>query len=265
MHLKVFRFLRLISQGGISGLFAFKVMPSTLLDLFDKTGFVLRNRPLSLSLPGYKNLIWYRYASSDIWTIRQIFIENEYKPLNDIKDVRTIIDLGANAGYSAVYFLNRYSKAKLIAVEPDPDNLAVCRKNLESFADRSMIIDSGIWSHRTGLKLVKHGFGNEWSTQVQECRVDDQPDLMAIDLRSIIEDSEFDQVDILKIDIEGTEKIIFAEGYQPWLDRVKNLAIEIHSDEDKAVFHQAMNEYSYDLTYCGELTICKNISRRLVS
>jgi hypothetical protein len=43
-------------------------------------------------------------GSSDLHVFRQIFVEREYGCLDDLADVRLIIDCGANAGYSSGSF-----------------------------------------------------------------------------------------------------------------------------------------------------------------
>jgi hypothetical protein len=61
-------------------------------------------------------------------------------------------------------------------------------------------------------------------------------------------------VDLLKVDIEGAEKTVFLSA--PWLDLVKNIVIELHGDEERRVFLNAIDGRGYAVTECGELTVC---------
>jgi hypothetical protein len=60
------------------------------------------------------------------------------------------------------------------------------------------------------------------------------------------------------VDIEGAEAAIFA-GDHEWLGDVKNIAIELHGEDCKRSFFEAMGRYRYDLSTSGELTVCRNI------
>jgi FkbM family methyltransferase len=179
-----------------------------------------------------------------------------------VRAPRLIVDCGANAGYSSVYFLNQYPDAHIIAIEPDLDNVAMCHRNLSAFGERAKIIQAGVWSHPAALKITGKEFGQEWSLQVSECEPGESADVMATDLSTVLRESGFAEIDVLKIDIESSEKVVFSKNYEGWLTRVKHLAIEIHDEIDRETFFQAMSAYNYDLTYCGELTICTNIVAR---
>src|SRR5688572_10069177 len=66
-----------------------------------------------------------RANTSDRDVFDQIFLNREYRCLDDVREARLIIDCGAYVGYSASYLLTRFSNAYLIAVEPDPENFAI--------------------------------------------------------------------------------------------------------------------------------------------
>jgi FkbM family methyltransferase len=263
LQLKTFRLTRLTKRMSLMGILAIKSLPDTVLSVLERVQIKIRNRQFPVDLKGYTHPIWLRYKSSDQWAIRKIFIEDEYLPLEKVVSVpKLIIDCGANAGYSSVYFLNRYRSAQVIAIEPDADNIAMCRRNLSAFGDRATIIQAGVWSHPADLKITGKEFGQEWSLQVSECEAHEVPDVTATDLSTVLQQSGFSEIDILKIDIEGSEKVVFAKNYEGWLSKVKNLAIEIHDEVDRATFFKAMSAYTYDLAYCGELTICTNIASK---
>ena len=75
--------------------------------------------------------------SSDRGVLRQIFTNREYESVQ-LTNPLTIIDLGANVGYSSAYFLSRYAEAKVISIEPDPSNFRLLQQNLAPYATRSL-------------------------------------------------------------------------------------------------------------------------------
>jgi methyltransferase FkbM-like protein len=108
----------------------------------------------------------------------------------------------------------------------------------------------------------KYRDGQEWASQVRECVEGETTDVSATDLLTLMDNAGLTEVDLLKIDIEGAERVIFANECQAWLDRVHNLAIELHDEECTSIFFDALTSYSYDLSRSGELTICRNLRRK---
>ncbi len=111
---------------------------------------------------------------------------------------------------------------------------------------------------RTGRHFaVLHAGGNEWGVQVRAARQGEVGGIEAIDLPSL----GLDHIDILKIDIEGSEANLFGEGTDRWLPRVSNIAIELHGAECERRFNTTMASYHYALSHSGELTICQGIAK----
>jgi len=172
------------------------------------------------------------------------------------------MDCGAYVGYSASYFLNKYPSVNLIAIEPDPENFNICKKNLLPYKDRVNIVQAALWSHQTGL-IVYHenpSEGCEWGMKVRECKENESSCVNAFRIDDLLSKSNFDQIDILKIDIEKAEKVIFSINYEKWLHNVRNIVIELHDEESEEIFFKALASFSYTLSQSGELTVCKNIS-----
>ncbi|MEP0885056.1 FkbM family methyltransferase [Trichocoleus sp. ST-U3] len=232
-----------------------------LLYLLSRLGIDVASKQFCISLKGYKHPLLIRYGTSDIHVLHQIFVEQEYSCLTDVVSPKLIIDCGANVGYSSAYFLNKYPEAHVIAVEPDSSNFEVCRKNLLPYGHRVSLIHAGVWFREVGLKLIKGHYRDcrEWTVQVRECEPQDEPDIHAVDIGSLLSKSNFEYIDILKVDIERSELVVFSENYEDWLSRVKNIVIELHDEECEKVFFKAVDRYKYDLSSCGELTVCKGM------
>lgn len=179
----------------------YRRLPKPIISILSQFGFNPKNKDVSLNIKGYDHPIWARYQSSDIDVLYQIFGEKEYSTLDSLPDCKLIIDCGANVGYSSIYLLNKYPDAHVIAVEPDEGNFQVCQKNLEPYSDRVTLVNSAIWSHETELVISNYGKGREWSTQVKECQENQQPDIIATDIQSLLKKHGSKSIDLLKIDI----------------------------------------------------------------
>jgi len=202
--------------------------------------------------------------SSDADVFGPIFLAEEYGELLDFQP-SFIVDLGANIGLSSAWFLSRFPKAKVLAVEPDPDNFALCRKNLAMFGDRAQTLLGAAWSQRMKLSLVRGSFrdGREWASQVAE-RADSDAcvEVEGWDIPSMLSLTDAKMVDLLKVDIEKGELELFSKGCEAWLPFVRAICIELHGKECEEMFFAALRSFDFDLSHSGELTICKNLRLR---
>ena len=103
-----------------------------LSDLRARMG-VSKGSLLKLTIKNAQYPLFLRIGSSDREVLAQIFIEKEYEPIA-AGSPKTILDLGANVGYSSAYFMTNYPEASVLAVEPDAGNYAMCRRNLDLMA-----------------------------------------------------------------------------------------------------------------------------------
>jgi FkbM family methyltransferase len=202
--------------------------------------------------------------SSDLDVFRQIFLGEEYACLRDISSPTMILDLGANVGYSSAYLLSSFPTAFVFAVEPDPANFEILRKNLAQYGERAKVLRGAVWSHDSRLKVSRKTFGDgrEWATQVV-ARQDDE-DVEGVDgfgVLSLLRLANAESVDLLKIDIERSELELFNCAARSWLPRIKNICIELHGDDCRKAFMTALQGFDFDMGTSGELTICRNLRR----
>lgn len=211
-------------------------------------GVLLKLHPANLLHP-----IELRINSTDPDVYQQVLVEEEYAVVTDER-VKVIVDCGANVGYTSAYLLSRFRDAHVVAIEPFPANAEVCRRNLAPYGRRATVIEAAVWSHN-GRLVLDHAGGNEWGVRVRTARAGEVGEIEAIDLPSL----GLNRIDLLKIDIEGSEAALFAHGTDRWLPRVSNIAIELHDIECEERFCDAMASYHYTLSHSGELTICRQI------
>jgi FkbM family methyltransferase len=257
------RLFELIRKIGFAGAIGYAVKLRTLAALQwlgrDSKGKRILLRTRDAHYPVYA-----RQLTSDLEVFEQIFVHKEYSSLDDINNPKVIVDCGAYVGYSTVYFLNKFPDSTVVAVEADRENFLLSELNLAPYEKRVTLLHSAIWSRSGGLVVVRGRYrdGKEWANQVRECISGETADVTAIDLLSLMDKAGLNEVDLLKIDIEGAEQVIFTADCEPWLDRVRNIAIELHDSECRSVFFAALSQYDYDLFRSGELTICRNLTRK---
>ena len=213
------------------------------------------------TIPGSDIPVCARLGTSDAQVYNDIFVNRQYDDLVLSYEPRLIIDCGANVGYASASFLTRYPTAHVIAIEPEPGNFEICRRNLAPYEHRVSLFQCAVWSHDAGLKIDRgYRDGAEWSVQVRECRPGEAPDIEARSIGDILHNAAVPEIDILKMDIERSEAEVFARGYEPWLKSVKNIMIELHDEECRKVFFAAMRDYNFESFESGETVICKSIT-----
>jgi FkbM family methyltransferase len=212
-------------------------------------------RPVSLYSKYAKFPLRFRPQTSDHSVFFQIFVHREYRCLDNARDVNLIIDCGANVGYTSAYLLSRFPTARLIAIEPDPENYDMLQANLAPYG-RYRAIRSAIWSHPAELVISGKELGGEWSRQVKPAGSADPATIPAIDIGTLLEESGSERISILKIDIEGAEAEVFSADCDGWLKRVDNLVIELHGEAAAKTFAAATANENFTASQCGELTVC---------
>ena len=72
----------------------------------------------------------------------------------------------------------------------------------------------------------------------------------------LLAESGFDEIDLLKVDIEGAEKEVFgAPDVDEWLPKVKVLTIELHDRMKRGCsyeFFKAVSKYKWFFAFRGE-------------
>jgi FkbM family methyltransferase len=169
-----------------------------------------------------------RKRTTDWSTYRQVFMRQDWR-FKDAAPPRTIIDLGANVGYASVWYHVTYPEARIVAIEPDAGNAAAARVNialgLRNGADITLE-QTAIWHTDSWLK-IRNPTGKASGLQVHEAGPTEPGAFRATTVGSIMDRHAMDLVDLVKIDIETSERYLFAENTE-WLDRVNCLGIEFH-------------------------------------
>lgn len=207
-----------------------------------------------------------RPDTSDSASFRQIFIEEELAPINLPSDA-LILDCGAYVGYSSFYLLSKFPSSRVLAVEPDRANFRVLRQNLSPFSSRTKLHYGGVWDRNLAPLVRSHAFrdGREWSRTFEPATLATSGSLLGITIRTLINVfSPLQPIDLLKMDIEGAETLIFSSSSSAsndlsWLDRINTIAIELHDDSPHGpatpVFLAAVKDRGFELSRSGELTI----------
>lgn len=214
----------------------------------------------SITAHKYKAPFHLRPNTSDYYTFDQVFLRDQYH-INIPFSPKTIIDAGANIGLAAVYFSHRYPNASIIAIEPSKENFEQVKKNIEQYPQIKAIC-SGVWNRDVHLAIINtEGVKNAF--MVAETTPDNPNAVSAISIETIMRNEGWYTIDILKMDIEGSEKEVFESSYEYWLPKTRMLIIELHDNmkngTSKSLF-AAISKYDFSFDMRDENLIFTNTS-----
>ena len=168
-----------------------------------------------------------RKNSTDFKVFRSVIVFGQYNISRiNTSNVKTIIDLGSNIGFSVLHFKAKFPDAHIIAVEPEKHNYDQLVKNVQEFNNIDCL-HNAIWYTQKNLGIFDSGLG-EYGFRVVDGNQKLVGSVDAITMDDIVARYNVQTIDILKIDIEGAEKELFTHNHESWLPKVRCIVIELH-------------------------------------
>jgi FkbM family methyltransferase len=216
----------------------------------------------SIRIPGIKFPITMRSLKSDKISFKEIFMKREYDiTLPPETNPKIIIDGGANIGFTSVFFANQYPQARIFTIEPDENNFQLVLQNVKPYPNITPV-KSALWYKEELINVVDKGYG-ERGFMIEKNETSNS--LQATSIHQLMKKYSLTQIDILKMDIEGSEKEVFSVGYENWLPLTKCLVIELHDRMKPGCSHavfSAITKYDFSFSIKGENLVFINNSLR---
>jgi FkbM family methyltransferase len=177
----------------------------------------------------------------DPMSLKEMFVDEAYKVpgfLPDKDDV--VIDVGANMGDSALWWWKNFG-SKVIAFEPLPYVYRILEENVK-------INGADVETHNIAI-----GDGNQ-------IKGDTDGNMFSINGNKIIEtkrldDFNFENVNLLKIDVEGFECEVL-KGSLKTINKFKpRIIIETHSKKLRSICHSILSSQGYELRVEGRTIV----------
>ena len=184
--------------------------------------------PRQVYLRGFGRSFTYRgYADKGV-------MSHFYRPGYRIVDTRqrsikVIIDAGANIGDETVRFRYFYPQAKIIAIEAESNNFRILQSNFKNDCN-TFCINSGLWWRSAKLEVVQSNHNEGFSVQ-EIPEFSSKSGIPALSMSDIINRYDLTDIDILKLDIEGTEFELFSRGTHSWIAAVGAFIVECADHE----------------------------------
>jgi len=182
----------------------------------------------SVQLRDLPSPVYVRRGTSDFLVLRDIFEDGEYEEVKlfELPADSNTLDLGGNIGMSVLYFSGLCPKSQLIGVEPDPDNFAMMQRNCESLtaSKRAMLVQAFVAANDGEAGIDRSD--DAWGFKKTEGPVSGEK-VACVSIPSLLARAKWDHIDLMKCDVEGTEKELFADC-TAWIFKVKHLIVETH-------------------------------------
>lgn len=161
-----------------------------------------------------------REPSTDLHIINENHENNCYGLVPNAK-VRNVVDAGGNIGIFTIRAAKTFPQASIVTVEPDAANVAVMKANCELHGVKLTLCQKALYSHSNGVRFI--------SCQNALSCVDPASDTImpSISLEDLLADMPC--VDILKLDIEGSEIPALLETRQEVLRKISVIVGEYHN------------------------------------
>jgi FkbM family methyltransferase len=171
----------------------------------------------------------YRLNRGDLQSIREVFLQESYR-LPFCLQPRSLVDLGANIGITSIWFSQHYPIEKIIAIEPNPNNADILRRNLLNNKINARVIEAAIGSTDGSIVFHLSGDSNQGTileTDEQNNRSGEMEVKMISMATVLAELDSSEEIDLVKMDIEGGEEELLSANLS-WLSRTKAMIAELH-------------------------------------
>ncbi len=184
-----------------------------------------QKRPFRCRLQGGAEISIRPKPSHDYQTACEIFSDRIYDCDLDPGSVRHIVDLGGNVGYSCLFWCEKYPNASVLTFEPHPTHCRLLQWHLDKngYANRIKLVAAAAGA-RAGIANFTDE--DDGSAIVQD-GVTGSMRVPVVDVFEAVSDAP---IDILKMDIEGSEYAILADPrFEALAARTECVLLEWHA------------------------------------
>jgi FkbM family methyltransferase len=159
--------------------------------------------------------------------LEEIGLQDEYRPADAIP-AETIVDLGASVGLATLRLLSSHPNARVVAVEADPVLIPRLRENVSGLP--VTVVHAAI-AAGAGERRFYRSDMDSWGNSLENTSSRQTPvTVPTVSLTELLDGHDIDEVDLLKLDVEGAEWEIFDGPVDP---RVAAIVGEVHGREEK--------------------------------
>ena len=147
----------------------------------------------------------------------------------------TIVDLGANNGFSCLYWRVRFPEASIYGIEMDPSNVELCRQLFKVNRLKGCFVQQAVGAYDGSITYRPHA-SHTRNRLTDLCDNsyeygDETVEVSCQTLATVLPSLGISSVDLLKVDIEGAEQFLL-DSIQEWTHLVQSMLLELHHNID---------------------------------
>lgn len=179
-------------------------------------------------------------------------IMSAYQSILNKGQIPILIDAGANIGAASIWFSRLFPRAHILAIEPDADNVELCRMNTGDLPNVKVI--AAAVGSTSGHVSLNNPTKRAWSVETIR---DDGGNVTVLTVAEIVSQVKGSpKLFLVKIDIEGFEDDLFAKNTE-WVNETDVLIVEPHDWKypgkgTSRNLQKVMAERDFELLISGE-------------
>jgi FkbM family methyltransferase len=203
----------------------------------------LYQKQVNLRLRIHGELFSFQMRYGDIFVLGEILHEKQYALQSQLPPRPVIVDAGANIGTSAMWFLGCYPDATLHAFEPASGNYRLLAENF-AHVEGARIFQAALGKRAAEMTLYHAGSTGEHSLMSSGIGEEEER-VPVVTLASHMEAENLDRIDLLKLDVEGSELDVLV-GLGERIRDVRLLVGEVHEKlVDEGEFYRFLDEHGF--------------------
>lgn len=193
----------------------------------------------------------------DLVTVWVIFFREEYKlPRN----AKTVIDAGANIGTFSIY-ASGMNVDHIFAIEPFPETFEQLSHNIsQNNLAKTVELKAIALANETGSRNMDLAEGPSQSRGLLDSENAEGLQVSTFTLEDFLQSIDKNEVDLLKIDIEGGEHEVFHSSSDETLQKIKHIAMEYHPNASKEALFDRITRANFKLTHDFEISHASGVA-----
>ncbi len=171
-----------------------------------------------------------RRGTTDLIILLELLAGGEYAPAVTRLSGRcqTVVDLGANAGFSIRLWADTFPECRIFAAELDSENVRACRANIElaGIAQRVVLDEVCLVGRKRTVYIDRSG--GKCGIRASDAVSGGSPVVGTTMEEFLGNNGVPEKIDLLKCDIEGGEGEIF-KNCSAWINRCRVIVVETHA------------------------------------
>ena len=198
---------------------------------------------------------------SEMFVFYATFIANENSKLR-LRQGDTVLDFGANVGDFTVKAASSLrNTGRLIAIEPNHENVEIMKANLELNNIKDVTIIEGAISENDGFAYfnASGSVGSKIELQSAEHLVR----VKTYSMETFLSETDLQNKTNLKVkmDIEGAEKDALRNDL--FLSKIKEISTELHGDDNVELIPRLLKSNGFEVSYYGIMNALKETVKAL--